>query len=298
MSDSTTARALVEEMVAAAEWPKPQLLEDILAQGEPAIDPLLEVVRRDVHGWPDEAPVCFAIDLLGSLGAVRAIPDLVGLFRRYDNETLQSASATLGLFGAPAVDAALEVVRDNSLDWYQRAEASTAAILAAGENPELRGRVAAALRDILAADVARAAELTDDEKEWAASVVSDLTHLADPQARDLIQSAFDADALAPGMIDREDVDYFYSHGQEEMTRPKPRAWLEEYKELYDEETEGRAALRDRPPAIPDPDEFYDEPRPEPIENVGPRVGRNDPCWCGSGKKYKNCHLQSDREQHE
>ncbi|HJT78968.1 MAG TPA: hypothetical protein VJ739_17355, partial [Gemmataceae bacterium] len=130
MSDSTTARALVEEMVAAAEWPKPQLLEDILAQGEPAIDPLLEVVRRDVHGWPDEAPVCFAIDLLGSLGAVRAIPDLVGLFRRYDNETLQSASATLGLFGAPAVDAALEVVRDNSLDWYQRAEASTAAILA------------------------------------------------------------------------------------------------------------------------------------------------------------------------
>jgi preprotein translocase subunit SecA len=21
----------------------------------------------------------------------------------------------------------------------------------------------------------------------------------------------------------------------------------------------------------------------------PRVGRNDPCPCGSGKKYKNCH---------
>jgi hypothetical protein len=22
--------------------------------------------------------------------------------------------------------------------------------------------------------------------------------------------------------------------------------------------------------------------------------RNDPCWCGSGKKYKHCHLRSDR----
>jgi uncharacterized protein YecA (UPF0149 family) len=21
-------------------------------------------------------------------------------------------------------------------------------------------------------------------------------------------------------------------------------------------------------------------------------GRNDPCWCGSGKKYKNCHGES------
>lgn len=25
-----------------------------------------------------------------------------------------------------------------------------------------------------------------------------------------------------------------------------------------------------------------------------RLGRNDPCWCGSGKKYKHCHLEADR----
>lgn len=24
------------------------------------------------------------------------------------------------------------------------------------------------------------------------------------------------------------------------------------------------------------------------------IGRNDPCWCGSGKKYKKCHMGSDR----
>ena len=29
-------------------------------------------------------------------------------------------------------------------------------------------------------------------------------------------------------------------------------------------------------------------RPQPIK-VGPKVGRNDPCPCGSGKKFKNCH---------
>ena len=27
---------------------------------------------------------------------------------------------------------------------------------------------------------------------------------------------------------------------------------------------------------------------KPITNNGPKVGRNDPCPCGSGKKYKNC----------
>ena len=27
---------------------------------------------------------------------------------------------------------------------------------------------------------------------------------------------------------------------------------------------------------------------EPVKNEGPKIGRNDPCPCGSGKKYKNC----------
>jgi len=28
--------------------------------------------------------------------------------------------------------------------------------------------------------------------------------------------------------------------------------------------------------------------PQPAR-AGPKIGRNDPCWCGSGKKYKKCH---------
>jgi hypothetical protein len=30
-------------------------------------------------------------------------------------------------------------------------------------------------------------------------------------------------------------------------------------------------------------------KPAPVTNNGPKIGRNDPCWCGSGKKYKRCH---------
>jgi preprotein translocase subunit SecA len=28
---------------------------------------------------------------------------------------------------------------------------------------------------------------------------------------------------------------------------------------------------------------------QPAARSGPKIGRNDPCWCGSGKKYKKCH---------
>ena len=30
-----------------------------------------------------------------------------------------------------------------------------------------------------------------------------------------------------------------------------------------------------------------------VEPVERKPGRNDPCWCGSGKKYKNCHLRQE-----
>ncbi|MBI4003733.1 MAG: SEC-C domain-containing protein [Candidatus Omnitrophica bacterium] len=36
------------------------------------------------------------------------------------------------------------------------------------------------------------------------------------------------------------------------------------------------------------------PNPQPratAQRAGPKVGRNDPCPCGSGKKYKKCHGQ-------
>jgi preprotein translocase subunit SecA len=36
------------------------------------------------------------------------------------------------------------------------------------------------------------------------------------------------------------------------------------------------------------------PPPAPVAvRTGPRVGRNDPCPCGSGKKYKKCHMLID-----
>ena len=42
------------------------------------------------------------------------------------------------------------------------------------------------------------------------------------------------------------------------------------------------------------DELYEgEELPPPVEqrvlSEEQTIGRNDPCWCGSGKKFKKCH---------
>ncbi|MBN1963159.1 MAG: SEC-C domain-containing protein, partial [Anaerolineae bacterium] len=37
--------------------------------------------------------------------------------------------------------------------------------------------------------------------------------------------------------------------------------------------------------------------PEPVRATAKdKLGRNDPCWCGSGKKYKHCHYQADQQE--
>jgi len=59
---------------------------------------------------------------------------------------------------------------------------------------------------------------------------------------------------------------------------------------------GAQAVHEEGPTATDiaEQEMYDgssEKKIEPIRNRGQRVGRNDPCPCGSGKKYKQCCLR-------
>ncbi|MBW2038131.1 MAG: preprotein translocase subunit SecA [Deltaproteobacteria bacterium] len=43
-----------------------------------------------------------------------------------------------------------------------------------------------------------------------------------------------------------------------------------------------------PPPPPPPEMMGEQERPIPVRREGKKIGRNDPCPCGSGKKYKKC----------
>ena len=47
---------------------------------------------------------------------------------------------------------------------------------------------------------------------------------------------------------------------------------------------GRAKAQVKQPNAPDPDALVPI-----VKQQHEKVGRNDPCWCGSGKKFKFCH---------
>jgi preprotein translocase subunit SecA len=48
------------------------------------------------------------------------------------------------------------------------------------------------------------------------------------------------------------------------------------------------------PRGPAPNQVLAPPRAPALQRRNrAKIGRNDPCWCGSGKKYKSCHMAAD-----
>ena len=93
------------------------------------------------------------------------------------------------------------------------------------------------------------------------------------QERDRIRENFDDD-------DDEEEDEF---DDEEM---EDEDW-EEYDSIDEEEDDFGSDVVEG---------FNQRLSGETIRRDGPKVGRNDPCPCGSGKKYKKCCLKKDQER--
>ncbi|MBI4861358.1 MAG: hypothetical protein HY815_14035 [Candidatus Riflebacteria bacterium] len=227
---------LVEQMVAEGEWPDPQLLDEILSAGDRAVEPLLEVVRCEVHGWPAEAPLGFAARLLGQLRAQASLRALVDLLYRYDNETLEAVESALVTLGPVTVGPLLLALRDPRLPWGPKAAAAGALTKVAADDRASWDVVTGAFVDQLSGYVERASTLTSDEIEMATELAGQLARLGVRRARGLIQLAYQR-----GIIDLEKLgeDAVARHYEEGLTEPVIiSSWLEDYREAYLEKVRG------------------------------------------------------------
>ncbi len=76
-------------------------------------------------------------------------------------------------------------------------------------------------------------------------------------------------------VTREQMEAMENQRREELARQKMQLRHDELSALGEPEEEQAAAPRSQTPVV----------------REGRKVGRNDPCPCGSGKKYKSCHGQ-------
>lgn len=298
------ARVHVARLVEGWDWPDPAILADIVALGEAAIPAIQDALTPELLAdtFVDDqagATVLYLAEVLGSIGSVQAIPLVVNLFRHIDEDTIEFLPDIMHALGPDSIEPLVSVVADKTLRWFPRAIAAQAALTVAGADIVLQERVSAGLRDILASCLARTDPLSDEERETLGSIVADHSYLADPKARPLIEMAFDADIVNHRpkdeqsfdipIISRKDVQKLYDEGGSPTQAP-PRRFLERYHDdlrRHFEEEEKRRKTKALLHVLEDAE----------TETVvlGPRLGRNDPCWCGSGNKYKKCHLADDEK---
>ena len=227
----------------------------------------------------------YALGVLGSLHVPAVAPILIGLMTQADDDTLDWIPDWVLPLGLDAIDPLLAVATDEDARHYPRALASELAIDLAHADPQRRAQVADTLRPIIVDYLARFETLTDDQCETLSSFAGDLVDLADPEARPLIEQALADDKIDTDQFDREYLEETYAQGGHEPYL-KPHPWMDRYREDYRRHQAGEFF---------DDLEYEEKLVQEPVV-LGKRLGRNDPCWCGSGKKYKKCHLTEDEKK--
>ena len=75
----------------------------------------------------------------------------------------------------------------------------------------------------------------------------------------------------------------------EVERAEAQAQAAAPQEVSYEHASAESATASAPPATNQGPSASSGPIDEPFTRDEPKVGRNDPCYCGSGKKYKRCH---------
>ena len=232
-----------------------------MAVGERAVPPLIELATDEGLRLEAEGPEFFAplhaVGLLGELRAAEAVQPLMPLFEWDDDFVDIPLSEALGKIGAPALGPVLALFEDESVGVWTRARAALALEEIGRRNPELRDRVVAKLVEYLGPEHHQAS----DEGTLTGFIVSHLTTLKAVEAAPAIREAFEQRRVDQWVIDAPYV-------QRELG---PEADLG---------TVGVEGFRGTSVAA------------EPARGTK-KVGRNDPCPCGSGKKYKKCCLDAD-----
>jgi hypothetical protein len=263
---------------------------------------LLAIAREwaEPKEWPDDkdyvagyAPV-HAWRGLAQLGATAAIPLLLEMMdplgESGDDWYLEEFPHAFAWIGPAALAPLRDYLADDKHGVYARIAAAHALRELAGRHPQTRDDVVIALRDALSRFQA-----TDESLN--AFIISYLLELKATDAAELIEQAHAADR----------VDIMVNGNWNHVRQELGVAGLG----LVPEELAGRRAFPDLFSrfSLPPLDDSDDDVAPKgghaknadylPVDEVTPpirtsgKVGRNEPCPCGSGKKYKKCCGKGD-----
>jgi uncharacterized protein YecA (UPF0149 family) len=203
--------------------------------------------------------------------------------------------------GEVAIDPCLTLLRDRSIAQHPRNVAAGVLEELAKQHPELRDRIADGLVEVMSS-VTR-----DDEtwEEWGNNAFMLIALGATRAERHIpfVRQMYQQDRVDVMIVGEDSIladlqgielQHKFDDSLDDIDMGTALARAQAFFEALN----NRKSPGERPRPVEPP------PRPPIIFSPGgwetviapKRPGRNDPCWCGSGKKYKKCHLREDEEQ--
>jgi uncharacterized protein YecA (UPF0149 family) len=110
---------------------------------------------------------------------------------------------------------------------------------------------------------------------------------------DALVDCFERELVDTFMIDKEDIDYSMRVGKEQILEKLKADTHSQFIDDVISEMEWWACFHPEPSSTRSktiPSTGFDYDRSTNHKPRETKVGRNDPCPCGSGKKYKKCCL--------
>jgi hypothetical protein len=213
---------------------------------------------------------------LAHLRAEEAVRPLTRLLRYIDEHDDQWAQEELpqvfGHIGPPALPILAEYLADQTHPLYARVAAAHAIQEIGSRHPQVRDEAVKALATVLE-------RFVEHDPTLNAFLISFLVDLDAVETAPLMELAFAADCVdLIVMGDWQDAQLELGLIEERETR-RP--------DLF-EDWMARLKRADR-----SADQLVD--RKERARDRLQQIGRNAPCWCGSGRKYKHCHLREDQQ---
>lgn len=307
---SLSADELLTALEQAGRTPDLDLIRACLERREELTPGLLEMLVEGVdEGWDPDDPRCYreihAGLLLITFREPAALPIIAEIFRDEKRENLiEWFSTQLPAYGPAATQMVIDLLQDDSAYDYARAAATEMLSAIALQHPGERERILEALRALLPpleedGTLALPPDIRFQEIwTWAASALADLQDtVSQPQIVALYKQGL--------------IDGFVTGGLEDyLARFKPDARpplaasykydiLKTYKGLHQQaawEAQWQAKAAQPAPAsqpVPTPSTLPTIGDSQPVQHKQParsgqKVGRNAPCPCGSGRKYKHC----------
>lgn len=241
----------------------PELVRMVLDEGLNWADSDSLEVWAPVHAWR----------ALGQLQAETAIPGLMAAIKLIDeNEepgwAQDELPQVLAMIGAAAIPHLQTYLADTHNGQWSRLTAADALVAIARKNPNTRPNCLNALTQQLALHQSQ-------DRTFNAFLISSLLDLDAVEVAEVLKAAFTAGSVDVSIAgDWEEVQIELGLRHHRST-PRPQyGWLSEEMKPFAKQLEGLKQTLSG----------WEENR-LPL----PKVGRNDPCPCGSGLKYKKCH---------